>query len=54
MSEIKNQKRETSWYVLTSDNLKGIKIEDTNIKEKEESLDTQDNQNDDDYVWEDI
>ena len=45
--------RETSWYVLTSDNLNEIKIEDTNIKE-EESLDTQDNQDNDDYAWEDI
>ena len=45
------KKRETSWYILTSDNLKGIKTEDTNIKEKEESLDTQDN---DDYAWEDM
>lgn len=45
------KKRETSWYILTFDNLKGIETEDTNIKEKEESLDTQDNQDNDDYAW---
>ena len=44
----------TSWYVLTSENLNGIKTEDTNIETIEESLDTQDNQDNGDYAWEDM
>lgn len=46
--------RETSWCILTYDNLNGIEIEDTNIKEKEKSLDTQDNLGNDDYTWENM
>lgn len=46
--------RETSWYILTSDNLNGIETKDTNIKEKEESLEAQDNHDNDDYTWEDM
>lgn len=42
------KKRETSWYILTSENLNGI-----NTEEKE-SLDNQDNQENDDYAWEDM
>lgn len=53
------QKKETSWVMLTCDNIKdvnnfkSIKNQDSDINNiKKESLDTQDNQNNDDYVWE--
>lgn len=46
-----NKNKETSWYILTFNNLKGIETENTDIKKKEESLDTQDN---DDYAWENM
>lgn len=58
MNKTKNPKREVSWSILTFDNLKGIENKD-DIEEKmknmtEESLKTQNNQDNDDYVWENM
>lgn len=54
------KEKETSWYILTSENLNGIKTKDNkNIKDikdesiDEESLETQDTQ-DGEYDWENM
>lgn len=41
----------TSWCILTSDNFKGVEIEDVVRKEKKESIELQDNQESNDYIW---
>lgn len=43
-----------SWHILTSNDFKCTKIKDIERKEKEESLDFQDNQENGDYIWEDM
>ena len=55
MNKPQKQKRETSWHVLTCDNLKTLESEDVKIKNiKEEPSDQDEEQDNDDYAWADV
>lgn len=55
MNKPQKQKRETSWHVLTCDNLKAMEAEDVKIKNiKEEQSNQDDKQDNDDYAWVDV
>jgi uncharacterized cysteine cluster protein YcgN (CxxCxxCC family) len=46
MSKPHNQKRETSWHILTCDDLKAMEAKDVMVKNSEE-----DEEDNDDYAW---
>jgi hypothetical protein len=55
MNKPQKQKRETSWHVLTCDNLEALESEYVKIKNiKEEQSNQDDKQDNDDYAWVDV